>query len=104
MNEAAERFNRIYDENTKQTKEDSPDSDKPSELKKKQRELESKIEKIEKRKEKLKSRRFNQGEKYARGQISCPECGSTKDPKVSGWLHVVTGTCKDCGFEGSYLD
>lgn len=104
MNEAAERFNRIYDENTRQAEESSSDFDKPSELKKEQRKLESKIERLEKRKEKLKSRRFNQGEKYARGQSPCPECGSTKDPEVSGWLHIVTATCKDCGFEGSYLD
>lgn len=48
MNEAAERFNRIYDEDARQAEESSSDFNKPSELKKEQRKLESKIEKLEK--------------------------------------------------------
>ena len=97
MNEAAGKFNQMYDENTDSTTETL---EKPSEIKQKERELEKKIEKLEERKKKLTSRRLDQGEKYARYGSPCPECGSKKTPKVSSWSYIVTATCKDCGFEG----
>jgi len=77
---------------------------KPSELREKQKELESKIESLEDRAKKLKSRRLDMGERFARHGAPCPECGSDKDPKATGWSYTAKATCKDCGFEGRCLD
>ncbi len=106
MSEAAEKFNRIYDENTnKQAEERSTTEtvETPSEIRKKQREIEDTIEELEKRVERLGARHHKMSERYARRGAPCPECGSKKKPKGGGFAQIHTATCPDCGFEGSCI-